>query len=136
MLRFAPLLVLLAACPNPAPAPAPTPTPEPTPTPTPDPTPTPTPAPAPTPELTSTDACTADADCVITNFAGCCACPGCEQGAPTAHSTKAAAAAQQQCQAVRCNMDRCKTLLCKPGEPAASFTAACQNSVCVGVRKQ
>ncbi|MGE0398014.1 MAG: hypothetical protein AB7T06_15040 [Kofleriaceae bacterium] len=134
MSRFVPLLFVLAACPASPPPPSPTPTPtEPTPTPTPT---EPTPTPSPSAELTSADACTADADCTISNFAGCCACPGCDVGPPTAHSTTALAAAQQQCQAVRCNMDRCKTLLCKPGEPAANFTAACQNNVCVGVRAQ
>jgi hypothetical protein len=71
----------------------------------------------------------------VTNFAGCCACPGCEQGTPSARSTKQLAAAQNQCQLVRCNLDRCKAMLCKSGEPASKFTAACQHGVCVGVRK-
>lgn len=145
MLRIVPVAVAvalalgLAACPSTPPGPSTSPTPEPTPTPAPDPTPTPTPDPTPTPaptaELAGTDACTTDADCVVTNFAGCCACPGCDQGAPTARSTTELAAAQKQCQVVRCNMARCKAMLCKPGESASAFAAACQNNVCVGVRK-
>lgn len=132
MLRIATLLIVLAACPAPAstPGPAPTPT-EPTPTTPPTPTPpTPTQSGA---ALTSKDACTTDADCTITMFSGCCACPGCDQ--PSVHSTKELAAAQQVCQAVRCDMERCKTMMCKPGEPAETFTAACQNNVCIGLRK-
>jgi hypothetical protein len=133
MIRFVPLAFLLAACPaSPPPTVTPTPT-EPTPV---EPTPVePAPAQGAVAELTSKDTCTADADCTITNFAGCCACPGCEQGPPLAHATKELAAAQQQCQLVRCDMDRCKTMLCKPGDPAEKFTASCRDGVCVGTRK-
>lgn len=119
------ILVGLTACPA-SPTPAPTPS---------SPAPTPTPTPTETAELTSTDACTTDSDCVVTNFAGCCACPGCQQGAPSARSTASLTAAQQQCAVIRCDMDRCKTMLCKPGELADRFAAACRANVCVGVRK-
>lgn len=122
-------LVVIAACPAPPPS---TTTSTPPPSMTPAPTPTPTQSGS-TAELTSKDACTADADCVITSFSGCCACPGCDQ--PAARSSKELAASQKQCELVRCDMDRCKAMLCKAGEPTTSFTAACENQVCVGRRK-
>jgi hypothetical protein len=134
MLRFASIaLLVLAACPSsPPPTTSPTPT-TPTPTPT-EPTPTePTPTQSGTAALTSQDACTADADCTITMFSGCCACPGCDQ--PSARSTATLAASQDQCKAVRCDMERCKVMLCKQGDPATSFVAKCENNVCVGHRK-
>jgi hypothetical protein len=133
MSRFASIaLLVLAACPSsPPPTTSPTPT---TPTPT-EPTPTePTPTQSGgTAALTSQDACTTDADCTITMFSGCCACPGCDQ--PSARSTATLAQSQDQCKAVRCDMERCKVMLCKQGEPATSFVAKCENNVCVGHRK-
>ncbi|MFN0250486.1 MAG: hypothetical protein ACKV2T_26635 [Kofleriaceae bacterium] len=129
MLRLATIALLaLAACPS-----SPPPTTSPTPTPTPMPDPTPAPTPSGTAELTSQDACTADADCTITMFSGCCACPGCDQ--PSARSTTTLAASQDQCKAVRCDMERCKVMLCKQGDPATSFVAKCESNVCVGHRK-
>ena len=123
------LLFALASCyREPAPAPAVTPTPS-------EPTPAPT-QPAPAVSVDEIDRCAADSDCVVTNFAGCCACPQCSVGEPTARTTKALAHATQQCQVVRCDGTRCQTAgACPPGESADLFTPVCRDSVCVAVRK-
>lgn len=128
MLRLASLALVLSACPASPPPPPPRADPPPAPAPT-----EPPPAPSGSPALASTDACTTDADCEITTFSGCCACPGCDQ--TSVRSKPELAAAQQMCHAIRCDMERCKSMLCKAAEPIERFAAACQNNVCVGVRR-
>jgi hypothetical protein len=101
------------------------------------PPPTPTTPASPPPGVTSQgDACTTDADCVVTNWAGCCACPQCSVADPTARSTSALAAEQQQCAVMRCDLNICNIAgMCPPGEAAELFTPVCRANVCVGVRR-
>jgi hypothetical protein len=114
-------LVVLAACgAHPAPAPATAPAPV-------------TPAPI---EPAIGDTCTADADCVVTNFPGCCACPQCNVAQPRARSKSELAREQQTCTVVECDMHACDIGgMCPPGEDAAHFTAHCTNQVCVAVHR-
>ncbi|MBX3160222.1 MAG: hypothetical protein KF773_29940 [Deltaproteobacteria bacterium] len=82
------------------------------------------------------DACTRDADCVVTNFAGCCACPQCSVGAPTARSLAELARAQDQCKVMRCNTTVCDLAgACPPGEAADRFAPVCRAGTCAGVRR-
>jgi len=82
------------------------------------------------------DACTRDADCVVTNFAGCCACPQCAVGEATARSREAQTRAEEKCQLVRCNLHRCQgEVACPPAEDAALFEPKCRDAKCVGVRR-
>lgn len=81
------------------------------------------------------DACAADADCVVTNFPGCCACPQCATAAPVARSRAAAAQAEAACAVASCDASACDVAgMCPPGEPAAHFTPRCCAGACVGVR--
>ncbi|MBL8624490.1 MAG: hypothetical protein JNK64_24495 [Myxococcales bacterium] len=88
------------------------------------------------PDVTSAgDACTADADCVVTNFPGCCACPQCSTADPVARSRTAAAQAEAACAAASCDASICAIAgMCRPGETAAHFTPRCCGGACVGVR--
>ena len=88
------------------------------------------------PDVTSAgDACAGDADCVVTNFPGCCACPQCAIADPVARSRTAAAQAEAACAVASCDASVCGVAgMCPPGEPAADFTPRCCAGACVGVR--
>lgn len=80
--------------------------------------------------------CATDADCVVTNFAGCCACPQCSKAAPRALTRAALAAEEAKCQVVRCNTAMCDTAgMCPPGEDAAKFVGRCRANACALERK-
>jgi hypothetical protein len=76
--------------------------------------------------------CSADADCEVTNFGGCCAC--CES---SAHAVPAIALSQER---ARCAIKDCE-VKCSPNtecakiEPAAAFTARCKDGTCTAVRR-
>lgn len=90
---------------------------------------------SPTPASTS-DKCATDADCVVTNFPGCCACPQCSKAEPRALTNAALAAEQKKCTVVRCNMAICNTAgMCPPGEDASHFVARCRAGECDMDRK-
>ncbi|MBK7076713.1 MAG: hypothetical protein IPH44_30915 [Myxococcales bacterium] len=90
---------------------------------------------APGDTMSAGDACTADADCLVTNFPGCCACPQCSTADPVARSRTAAAQAEAACAAASCDASICDVAgMCPPGEPAAHFTPRCCAGVCVGAR--
>ena len=108
----------------------------------------PAPAPAPAPQpidaavptatdiATGGDACTADADCIVTNFAGCCACPQCAIGQPVARSRDAEQKAEQVCTVVECDRRACDIGgMCPPGEAADHFVARCADRVCVAAHR-
>lgn len=85
--------------------------------------------------MSAGDACAADADCVVTNFPGCCACPQCSTADPVARSRTAAAQAEAVCAVTTCDASICAIAgMCRPGEPAAHFTPRCCGGACVGVR--
>jgi len=82
------------------------------------------------------DACANDGDCVVTNFAGCCACPQCSSEPPYAISQLALQRDQSRCARVDCNMDQCNVGgMCPPGEPADHFVARCRDRRCVAERR-
>jgi len=84
----------------------------------------------------ATTACATDADCVVTNFPGCCACPQCSKGPPRALTAAALAAEQANCQTVTCEPDTCGLAgMCPPGEDASKFVGRCRASECVLQRK-
>ncbi|MBP6838712.1 MAG: hypothetical protein KA190_15565 [Kofleriaceae bacterium] len=99
-------------------------------------TPAPAPGPGTTPATTSAgDTCAVDADCVVTNFAGCCACPQCAVVDPRPRSRAALAAEQAACPSPCPFSMVCATGgMCPPGEPSDHFVARCQAAVCAAVR--
>jgi hypothetical protein len=75
--------------------------------------------------------CSAAADCVVTNFGGCCAC--CKDAV---HAVPASdfAHRQHQCSVVDCSA--CADgIVCPKVEDAAGFVAKCQDGTCAAVRK-
>lgn len=81
------------------------------------------------------DHCDRDADCVATNFPGCCACPQCSVASPVARSVSALRAAEAACRVAACDPDDCAVGgMCPPGEPASHFRARCVDHACVLVR--
>jgi hypothetical protein len=84
----------------------------------------------------ATTVCVTDADCVVTNFPGCCACPQCSKGPPRALTAPALAEEQDSCQTVKCDLNRCALAgMCPPGEDASKFVGRCRASECVLERK-
>ena len=82
------------------------------------------------------DACTADADCVVTNFPGCCACPQCSVGRPTARSRSALATAEQVCTVAECDGHACDVGgMCPPGESADHFVPHCTAGTCTATHR-
>jgi hypothetical protein len=80
--------------------------------------------------------CTSDADCVVSNFAGCCACPQCAQGAPRALNAAALRQEQEGCPRDCNNAGMCGLAgMCPPGEDAAHFAAPCRAGSCVLERR-
>jgi hypothetical protein len=76
--------------------------------------------------------CSADADCEVTNFAGCCVC--CES---SAHAVTAIALSQQraQCAVMECGVKCAPDIECAKIELAAAFTARCKDGACIAVHR-
>jgi mono/diheme cytochrome c family protein len=85
-----------------------------------------------------TDECARDDDCVVTNFAGCCACPQCSSAAPYATTQQKLAADQATCAKVDCAPSpECDVGgMCPPSEPAENFVARCRDRRCAADRRQ
>jgi hypothetical protein len=82
------------------------------------------------------DSCASDDECLVTNFAGCCACPQCAVGPPIARSRSAEHVAEAACAAASCSMGMCNLAgACPPGETGDHFAAHCRAGVCIGVRR-
>jgi hypothetical protein len=82
------------------------------------------------------DRCESDADCLITTFNGCCACPQCSIGEPAARSRIEQKRAEEVCGIATCDMKICDVAgMCLPGEAAGKFLAKCSNEQCIGIRK-
>lgn len=80
--------------------------------------------------------CRVDADCVATNFAGCCACPQCRVAEPHARNRDNLAKEVEDCAVVECSLAVCNLGgMCPPGEDANHFRAVCQKTDCVLVRR-
>jgi hypothetical protein len=75
--------------------------------------------------------CAADADCEVTNFAGCCAC--CES---TAHAVPVLALSQQRS---HCGVKECAAcstnIACASIERAEGYVARCKDGTCAAVRR-
>ena len=72
--------------------------------------------------------CASNADCVITEFSGCCG--GC---CPSARAMAKAdlQRAQQRCSVIDCEAPMCAAVVCEKGPSAASLRAACVENRCV-----
>src|SRR5512143_2010285 len=93
------------------------------------------PAPEPAPAAPATaipTQCTSDADCVATNFAGCCACPQCSQAEPQAVLRAALEHQQAECARTPCHNEAMCGIagMCPPGADAAHFVARCRDGAC------
>ena len=89
-----------------------------------------TPSPAPPPgDSPSEVPCAVDADCVVTNFAGC--CEPCRV-APHVERSADARAAEEHCAIVDCE-GRVGT--CPPVEPAEEYRAVCRQQQCAMVKR-
>lgn len=75
--------------------------------------------------------CSADADCVVTTFSGCCAY--CE-GAPKAMAKSILEQQQNRCAAVDCKAPP-ENVLCAHHEPADAFVARCKDGTCVSAKR-
>lgn len=75
--------------------------------------------------------CSADSQCVITTFDGCCG--SCCPRAPYAMSAARLQAAQGRCAAVKCARPSCEEQVCAAvvPEPASNFRAVCEAGRCV-----
>jgi len=80
--------------------------------------------------LTSTAACTRDADCTVSNFGSCCSSCG---SSAYATSTKDLAARNRICSVVDCAMDQRES--CPPSVPASLYRAVCRAGTCAGVKR-
>jgi len=74
-------------------------------------------------------ACGSDADCVVTNFGGCCSNCG---SSPYVRAKHEAEAAQHRCWTVDCAVNDRER--CEPTEPASYYRAVCRDGACDGVR--
>lgn len=73
--------------------------------------------------------CSADADCVLSTFNGCCgSCCGGDPHAVPRNVNEAA-----RCAAVDCAMPDCSAVKCRQPRPASDFVAACRASHCVAI---
>ena len=91
-----------------------------------------------TPDAPSTSdlGCDRDDDCVVTNFAGCCACPQCSVAAPHVQNRTAADLDQRRCAVASCDAGMCGAAgMCPPGESASHFAARCRDHVCAMERR-
>lgn len=80
--------------------------------------------------LTSSEACSRDADCVVSNFGGCCS--SCQS---TAYATtkRELDARNRRCAIVDCAMDRRER--CEPVVDASLYRAVCRAGTCAGVKR-
>jgi hypothetical protein len=83
--------------------------------------------------LTGEDACTSDADCLVSDWPGCCGCAQC-RGEPTARSRAGLEKAKDRCKVVRCRQT-CDPAGCPPTEPIDQFTAVCRAGTCAAMRR-
>ncbi len=83
--------------------------------------------PAPSPDLGEASPCTQDAECVATNFGGCCGCPR----DPYAITTAALKKHENQCAVVDCTM----ATSCEGFEEAKLFRAVCRGGKCALEKK-
>jgi hypothetical protein len=75
--------------------------------------------------------CDRDGDCVVTNFAGCCACPQCAVAAPHVLNRAAADLDVRRCEVASCDASVCGAAgACAPGESASHFVARCRDHAC------
>jgi hypothetical protein len=75
--------------------------------------------------------CDSDADCALTDVAGCCACC---KSAPSAIPKLALAQRNNRCAAADCAA--CSSSIeCAKVEPLTAFAAACRQGTCAAVRK-
>jgi hypothetical protein len=80
--------------------------------------------------LSSTETCTRDADCVVSNFGSCCS--SCQSSA-YATSKRAIDARNHRCAIVDCAMDQLER--CAPIVDAALYRAVCRAGTCAGVKR-
>ncbi|MFZ5443013.1 MAG: hypothetical protein ACOZQL_23605 [Myxococcota bacterium] len=88
----------------------------------------PLPKPRPPPPVAE---CTADDQCVLSTFNGC--CPGCCQ--PDPHAVRRGTREGEQCAAVECARPNCSAVRCAQPRPVSDFVAACRANRCVAVPK-
>lgn len=88
------------------------------------------------PAETADDACSADDECLVTNWPGCCSCPQCSIGQPMARSRVGQQRAEAACAVASCDASICDIAgMCPPGEDASHFVPRCRGGVCVGDRR-
>lgn len=75
--------------------------------------------------------CSADTDCVISTFSGCCSC--CD-GAPKAMAKSVLEQQQSRCAVVDCKACD-ENIHCAHYEAAESFVARCKDGTCVSAKK-
>jgi hypothetical protein len=94
----------------------------------------PTPAPAidaTAAPVAGSTSCDRDDDCIVTNFAGCCACPQCQVADPHPVTRAQEKLREASCAVVDCDMGPCNIGgMCPPGEDAAHFVAHCVDHAC------
>lgn len=73
--------------------------------------------------------CTADEQCELSTFQGCCG--SCCPGAP--HAVLKGADEARHCAVVDCALPDCAAVRCAPAPPLSDFVAACRQSRCVAV---
>ncbi|MFO1518792.1 MAG: hypothetical protein U1F57_03875 [bacterium] len=91
----------------------------------------------PAPWAVEESSCRQDADCEVTNFPGCCACPQCWKGPPRAVNRDWLKLQQNICAVASCDGSHCNIAgMCPPGEDASHFTARCKAAECALERKE
>ena len=97
---------------------------------------TPTDAPiAPTAPAVGSTSCDRDDECIVSNFAGCCACPQCQVADPHAVTRAQEKLREDSCAVVDCDMHMCNVAgMCPPGETAAHFSPRCVDHACTMTR--
>jgi hypothetical protein len=94
-------------------------------------TPAPDAPPAPPSAAVSGTTCDHDDDCMVTNFAGCCACPQCQVAAPHPITRAQEKLEEDKCAVASCDMGHCGAAgMCPPGEAASHFVARCVDHAC------
>jgi hypothetical protein len=80
--------------------------------------------------------CDHDDDCMVTNFAGCCACPQCQVAPPYPITRAQEQLEEHKCEVVDCSMGQCGAAgMCPPGEAASHFVAHCVDHACTMTHK-
>ena len=75
--------------------------------------------------------CSADSDCVLSTFNGCCG--SCCGGDP--HAVPRNVNESARCAVIDCAMPDCSAVKCRQPRPASEFVAACRASHCVAIPK-